>query len=315
MYRIIKLELKSDFNVGELDSLIHYAIDHCHSLGVEEFSLEENQVDEFLGERAYSGGDLPLSVLDEVDLKNQKMDQRIFKFFFQDPEGLHEIFLNKISTLGLKGVVEECEEKDWDVEWKKTYAPVEIDDELWIVPEWMMSEFDEKKSVFINPGQGFGTGKHETTFMCLKLMRTMIDQNPEHVLDLGCGSGILGIAILRFGNPRVSFCDIDKNALRNTLQNLTLNYRDRDLSGCELVLRERLNVIDSQHDLIFANILLSALKDEYETIYTSLRPDGCLIASGLLNNQVDEFVNHFSGFDVIEVMTMNDWSALLLKKR
>lgn len=310
MYKIIKLKLPVNVSQNEIEDLIQFAMNDCECAGVEEFSIEEDRVDELLGARAYSGGDLPISLLDEVDA----VCERDIKFFFEQTQEPLERFVDFLKIKKMTFSIEQFELSDWDAEWRKTYTPVEVDSDLWIVPEWMKAEYPASKSVYINPGQGFGTGKHETTFMCLQLMKKTATTSINHALDLGCGSGILGIALLRLCNASVVFCDIDKNALDNTLYNLALNFEDRDLAHCSLVLRERLLVDPQKYDLVFANILLSALEEEYQNILASLKTGGFLIASGLLNHQVEEFISIFNGFETVEIISIRDWSACLLRK-
>jgi ribosomal protein L11 methyltransferase len=315
MFIVVKVRLSKEFAQSEVESLTHFATSECECSGVEEYSLEEVQVDELLGDRAYSGGNLPIEVLDEVETSRSEKDQKEFKFYFTG-KGLNlDAFENYLIEHGLSYSLEEHEESDWDAEWKKSYTPVAISADLWIVPEWMKDQHDAKTSIYINPGQGFGTGKHETTYLCLKLMLKTPMASLNNVLDLGCGSGILGAALLKFSNPAIDFCDIDKNALSNTVQNLSLNFARRDLSKCTLILRDRLMQEKNKYDLIFANILLSALQDECGFISTSLKSGGHLICSGLLNDQADEFKELYSSFEILEVMSKGDWTAILLRKK
>jgi ribosomal protein L11 methyltransferase len=161
---------------------------------------------------------------------------------------------------------------------------------------------------------GFGTGTHETTYLCLNLFDKISDQlKPgSHCLDFGCGSGILGIAALKIKRMPVLFCDIDKNALDNCVQNLVLNFEGENLEGSKLVIRERYH--PSEYDLVFANILEHVLIMEKEIILASLKGNGFLIVSGLLNHQVETIVSHYSFLEKVAVVSKNDWSAILFKK-
>ena len=166
------------------------------ALGVEEFSIDEPRVDQILGDRSYSGADLPIEVINEVDT-TVNLGSELIKFYFATPLQATKFQELLLQTYQLSSQVVEKEQQDWNVEWKKSYAPIIIDDELSIVPEWDKTSENEndKSNVFIYPGMGFGTGNHETTFLCLKSAqkyKKKIDKEFK-CLDFGCGSGILGI--------------------------------------------------------------------------------------------------------------------------
>lgn len=306
-----KIILTNSLEKNILESLISYAIRECRACGVEEFSMNEEEVDSILGDRAYSGGDLPVEVLDEVD---SLIDRSEKLALYLDNSGNIEKLKSYLKNLGCQFEVIEFDDEDWDEQWRKSYRPFEVTTDLWIVPEWMKKDFQGEKYIYIYPGQGFGTGKHETTFLCLKLLTELWNKKMSTILDLGCGSGILGIALLKsLRSAKVDFCDIDKAALDNTLQNLELNYGDRDLSGCSLVQRDRL-IANKKYDLVFANILLNALEKERDFIGSVTREGSYLIASGLLSNQRDEFLSCYKDFELVKELTQGDWIAILMRK-
>src|SRR5690606_10010880 len=122
--------------------------------------------------------------------------------------------------------IEECPQEDWNAEWKKHYSPIKVNELLEVIPSWKddyVSTTSQK--IFINPGMGFGTGSHETTFLCLKLFtEELLSNNIETVLDFGCGSGILGLStFLFFPEARVDFYDIDLEANKNCFDNAEIN--------------------------------------------------------------------------------------------
>lgn len=289
--------------------------------GIEEFALEEIEVDHLLGERAYSGGDLPDGVLDEIEDACNKKRNKFYSYYFHSDnfkermnlfcEEVRKIYPNIKCTCTIKST------EDWNAEWKKFYNPIQVSANLEIVPEWLQESYSPqaKNTIYIYPGMGFGTGSHETTFLCLKLFDVVSAslKDQERCLDFGCGSGILGIAAISILKMKVTFCDIDKKALDNTLKNITLNFSGMDLSGTELVLRERLN--HSRYELIFANILENILIFEKEIILSSLRENGFLIISGILNSQVENIISEYSILQLIKVESKGDWSAILLQDK
>lgn len=300
-------------------SINAYAVEDFHCDGVEEFSLEEARVDEILGERAYSGGDIPETLIDEVQAATIDQDAFTYKYFFY--EGDFEansagfVFFIKENYPELSLYTAQRDFEDWNAEWKKFYNPIWVSDNLEIIPEWM-SDTHIKRSrtqVYIYPGMGFGTGTHETTFLCLVLYDQIQNEltSSDTCLDFGCGSGILGIAAMKTKHLKTHFCDIDRSALENCTQNLVLNFDGKNIQGTELMLRDRYQA--KKYDLVFANILEHVLVSEKPTIVSSIKNGGYLIVSGILNHQVDTIVKTYAHMERISVVSKGDWSALLFK--
>lgn len=300
----------------ERQSQTHFGCD-----GVEEFSMNEAQVDELLGERAYSGGDIPFSVIEEVDHKNSNQTAVCFAFYFY-ADGAKERAANFVEQLKsypeVHYQVEDKEWQDWNAEWRKHYKPLTISPNLTIIPEWLKKEDDGAGSVYIYPGMGFGTGGHETTFLCLCALEKLIniDYPIQSCLDFGCGSGILGVATIERTGAYVDFCDIDRLALDNTLQNLQLNFNEDKLQGHALISRERFQ-LKKTYDLVFANILQHILIEEIAVITAAVRNGGYLVLSGILNHQTDDVITAYKkhGLKLEEILSRGDWSAVLMRRR
>lgn len=307
-------------NVHYADEINSYALEDFGCDGVEEFSLEEARVDEILGERAYSGGDIPESLIDEVQAATVDQDSFTYKYFFyQNNFELNSsdfVFFIKENYPELPLFATQKNFEDWNAEWKKFYTPIIISDRLEIVPEWLMESraSSPAQKVFIYPGMGFGTGTHETTYLCLSLFDSIFDQLQAGAscLDFGCGSGILGITALKTKQMPTVFCDIDKSALDNCMQNLVLNFEEENLSGSKIVSRDRFSI--SPSSLVFANILENVLILEKDSILSSVLPGGFLIVSGLLNHQVDAIISQYDSLEKITVVSKNDWSAILFRR-
>ncbi len=301
------------------EELIALSMEDYNCDGVEEYSLEESRVDEILGERAYSGGDIPESLIDEVEDVTDLQDEVTIKFFFYEEDyesnaGQFVTFL-KENFPEMPLIKEIKNYEDWNTEWRKYYQPIVVSEKLEIIPEWLkLAERDSiADKVYIYPGMGFGTGTHETTYLCLKLYEEYREKfiSDMTCLDFGCGSGILGITALKINNMKTTFCDIDKNALDNCVQNLMLNFEGKDLSGNELVIRDRFK--PKKYNLVFANILEQVLISEKNIILDCLEKNGWLIVSGLLNHQVDNILNQYSGLKFVKVVSKGDWSAIMFR--
>ena len=306
--------------IGKADEINAYALEDFFCDGIEEFSLEEARVDQILGERAYSGGDVPESLIDEVQAATKNAEEIIYKYYFyrgdhaENAIDFEHFLKSNFTELPVLSFQKEIE--DWNAEWKKFYTPIIVSERLEVVPEWLKEtrQNSNASKVYIYPGMGFGTGTHETTFLCLSLY----DQIQEHFtshstcLDFGCGSGILAIAAMKTKGVKAVFCDIDKSALDNCVQNLVLNFEGQNLEGASLVIRDRLT--PAAYDLVFANILEHVLVLEKNILMSLLKPGGYLIVSGLLNHQVDNIIEQYKELTVVSAISKNDWSAILFKK-
>lgn len=301
------------------EELISLSMEECNCDGIEEFSLEESRVDEILGDRAYSGGDIPESLIDEVEEATDQLDEVTIKFFFYEGEYENNaaafVSLLKENFPEMPLIKESKNYEDWNKEWRKYYQPIVVSEKLEIIPEWLKNAERDSiaDKVYIYPGMGFGTGTHETTYLCLKLYEEYRDKFIPDMkcLDFGCGSGILGITALKINQMQTTFCDIDKNALDNCVQNLLLNFEGKDLTGNELVIRDRFN--PKKYNLVFANILEQVLISEKNIILECLEKNGWLIVSGLLNHQVDNILNQYNSLKFIKVVSKGDWSAIMFR--
>ncbi len=290
------------------------AVNQYGSIGIEEFAIDEPEVDRILGERSYSGGDLPQEVLDEVEAVVKKGPVTV-RFFFEEGMPAKDFFKELGKTILGEIQIDELPVEDWNAEWKKHYSPIIVNEKLTIIPAWEKKyQVSSGVSLFINPGMGFGTGSHETTFLCLKFYTEDVSTVPSDVLDFGSGSGILGLAALKFHpEARVDFYDIDLEANKNCFQNAEIN----ELSGRKfrLLLSGVRNYLHSGYDVVFANILENILKEERNYLVSAVKPGGSLILSGLLKHQSAGIIQEYaSDIRFVKELTKGDWSALLFRR-
>lgn len=292
------------------------ALETFGAMGIEEFSLSEAEVDEILGERSYSGGDLPQDVLDEVENTVLQRPNN-YRFFFED-EASAQAFLQQTRAEFLcESQIEKQIAEDWNAEWKKHYAPIKVNEELEIIPSWKTDyKSASKEHIYIYPGMGFGTGSHETTFLCLKLFtENLLNEKVDTVLDFGSGSGILGLATFKFfPRAKVDFYDIDPEANKNCYQNAETNKLEN--YSFRLLLPEVREKLLPEYDVVFANILESILMLEKESLITHTKKGGALILSGLLRHQVPGIIEAYtkSGMNLVQKLEKGDWAALYFKK-
>jgi ribosomal protein L11 methyltransferase len=206
-------------------------------------------------------------------------------------------------------------EEDWSNTWKKHFKPFAIIPGLVIKPTW--EEYraaKDEKVIELDPGMAFGTGHHATTTLCLELLHAVLaESNAAIVLDVGTGTGILGMAAALFGAGKVVGIDNDPVAIAAASENVSRNGLADKMS----VVLTPLSILQQPFSLIVANILHDVLLEMADDFVRLLVDKGDLILSGILTgNQVDNIIYHFvdRGFSLISHQQKKEWSALLLKK-
>ena len=201
------------------------------------------------------------------------------------------------------------QEENWLENWKRFYHTIRVGD-ITVLPAWEQVP-DEGVVVRINPAGAFGSGEHQTTRLCLTLL-SGLDVKGKQVLDVGCGSGILGIAALKMGAKSCYFADIDEGCLSNMKDNARLNqvtdYEVKCASlceGCPVV-----------GDIMLANITADILIMLSRQAGDHLKNGGKLIVSGIIAERDEEVVKAFceQGFELKESLALDDWRAHLLQK-
>lgn len=203
----------------------------------------------------------------------------------------------------LKG---EIDAADYENEWKKYYNPIKTKN-ITIVPTWIeYNPEKDEKIMRLDPGMAFGTGSHATTRMCLEFM----DVEGKDVIDVGCGSGILGIAAKICGAKSVYMCDIDAQAVEFATKNAELNNVVATIEKTDLLEGEQ------QADFIFANITADILMRFSKSIGKHLRENGTIVLSGIIDTRLDEVIQCYesAGYQIVERMAIDDWRALKLKR-
>lgn len=204
------------------------------------------------------------------------------------------------------------DDTDWLNEWRKYYQPIHAG-KIVVVPRWInYPKQDDEYIVKLDPGMAFGTGSHESTFMCLSLLNE-IEVKDKTVIDVGTGSGILGIASAVMGARSVEAYDIDDIAVDAARENASLNDIAKVFSADNANLIDKTN---NKFDIALANITADILIDLSKSISEYLNKNGKLIISGVIATRKDSVINAFKskGFSVVKEMAMNDWRAYLMEK-
>ena len=229
-----------------------------------------------------------------------------------DLETLKKNCEGNISVGSLETVKRIVDGDDWIEIWRKHYRPIELGNVL-ICPAWIKQEPKEGQiSVIIDSNMAFGTGEHETTSMVLSLMQDYV-KNAETVIDVGTGSGILGIAAAKLGAKKVFMTDIDYVAVKSAAHNCEINgVSDK----CEVCLNNLLDDKNVVGDLVLANITADVLLILAEELPQRVKGGGTLIMSGIIKSRVDEVIKKYTsiGFALEKRRDEGEWIALVMKK-
>ena len=200
---------------------------------------------------------------------------------------------------------------DWIDVWKKHFRPIHLGN-IVVVPEWIeYTPVGDEKVVLLDSNMAFGTGEHETTSMCVEEMQAFI--TPSCVcIDVGCGSGILGISALKLGAGKAYLTDIDPIAVESSLHNCKLN------GVAENAVVAHSNLLDDTSicaDVMMANITGEVLKMLAPSIPKNLKKDGVLILSGIIESRLDMVKAAYEavGMTVIKERRKGEWFALVLQ--
>ena len=222
-----------------------------------------------------------------------------------------------------EGTIEESqtEDLDWVNNWKQYFHQFYIDDIL-IIPSWeeVKPEDEDKMIIHIDPGTAFGTGMHETTQLCIRQLKKHVTKETR-ILDVGCGSGILGMLALKFGAAYSVGTDLDPCAIDATYENMEVNGITRD--QYEVMIG---NIIDDKevqdkvgydkYDIVVANILADVLVPLTPVILNQLKKGGIYITSGIIDDKEDTVVEAVkaAGLEVLEVTYQGEWVSVTARK-
>lgn len=215
----------------------------------------------------------------------------------------------------------QTEDVDWVNNWKQYFHQFYVDDIL-IIPSWeeVKPEDSDKMVIHIDPGTAFGTGMHETTQLCIRQIRKYT--TPETtILDVGCGSGILGMLALKFGAKYSVGTDLDPCAIEATYENMEVNGINKDMY--EVMIG---NIIDDKdvqdkvgygkYDIVVANILADVLVALTPVIVDQLKDGGIYITSGIIDDKEETVVEAVkaAGLEVLEVTYQGEWVSVTARK-
>ncbi len=226
---------------------------------------------------------------------------------FEPSDDVHARVAAALRDAGLAPVIDieivEVAEQNWVQLTQSQFAPIRINERLWIVPSWHQAPDPAAINLVLDPGMAFGTGSHPTTHLCLEWLSEKVVPGAT-VLDYGCGSGILGLAASRLGASRVVGVDIDDSALVAARDNAQRNE-------VVIELRHSRQELHEAFDIVVANILTNPLCLLAPLLAARLAPGGWLALAGILTTQADQVCAVYAPFLDLQVGAERDgWVRL-----
>lgn len=252
-------------------------------------------------------------------------------FYLEEDEDKEEVLANvkkeleemrAYTNVGACTIEEsQTEDVDWVNNWKQYFHQFYVDDVL-IIPSWeeVKPEDEDKMIIHIDPGTAFGTGMHETTQLCIRQIRKYVTPDTT-ILDVGCGSGILGMLALKFGAKYSVGTDLDPCAIDATYENMEVNGITKD--QYEVMIG---NIIDDKevqdkvgyekYDIVVANILADVLVPLTPVILHQLKTGGIYITSGIIDAKEETVVKAVkeAGLEVLEMTYQGEWVSVTARK-
>lgn len=233
----------------------------------------------------------------------------------ENPQEAVSFIKERLEAEGIEYSIElaNCAREDWENNWKQYFKPINVGNKLIIRPIWV-DDYDagDRKVLNLEPGIAFGTGTHETTRLCLEALENYITPD-THMLDVGCGSGILSVAGMLLGAKDVTGVDIDKLAVKVAIENGKLNgfgYPEYNMIVGNLIDR-----VSGKYSVVTANIVADAIIMLTPDVKKFLSEDAVYIVSGIIDIREDEVLSCLSenGFTIINRRSENGWVCLECK--
>lgn len=209
-------------------------------------------------------------------------------------------------TIELECNVEKLQNSDWVELYQKSITPLAID-KFYIHPTWN-EENPDLINIAIDPALAFGTGHHPTTASSLRAISKYVKEG-DSVIDVGCGSGILGIGAMKL-KAVVEACDTDPVSVQNSIENAKLNQLE-----FSKIWEGSCSLSSSEYDVVVANIVADVLTFIAKDLKSALKDDGVLILSGILDKYETKVLGFYKDCEIIDRIAVDEWVTLILKRK
>lgn len=250
--------------------------------------------------------DIVCSISDDgVEIEKEKIIVRSENNLSPLQDQLQEI-LGGIEEIKASFALEKKENSDWVGAYKASIEPIEAG-EFYIHPSWYEPK-EGKINITIDPALAFGSGHHATTFSCLTMISKYL--KPEFgVIDVGCGSGILGLACKKKGAKNIDLCDTDIQATTSAKENFELNNETFDD-----IWEGSAQAAKKQYDLVLANIIADVLVMISNDLKKITKENGLIVLSGILDKKTDLVIDAFKDLHLLDKILKDEWVTLVYKK-
>ena len=250
--------------------------------------------------------------VEEITSTSEKTTLKVFFEVRENPKSRIE---SAIKAVGVSPEILEINQKDienWQENWKENFKPIEIGRNFVIRPPWE-KEFSDKKEIIIMPGQGFGTGYHESTRLAIDNIEYLYESHqPASVADIGTGSGILSIATMLLGTQVITAIDIEDESVEEVPKNIELS--NLSSKGC-IIEKLEPHQLQTPADLVIANIISEVLIAISKDLVRLTNPGGHIILSGILATELDNVLAAFpKSVTLKRKQQEEDWVSVLLQK-
>ena len=244
----------------------------------------------------------------------------------QDTKNMIAVLQNKLEEFrqmdlgvplgSLEVSTEEINNSDFENEWKKYFKPTRVSDFITIKPTWEEYNPAEPDEIVIemDPGMAFGTGTHETTKMCIKLLEEFLEEGGR-VIDVGCGSGILSVVSAKLGAKSVLALDKDPISVEVTRENVQKNGCEQIVTAIQSDLLDKVEF--DKADIVVANIIADMIIRLAPMVDKFLRHRGMFICSGIIDSRLDEVLSALeeNEYRIINIQEMGEWRAVACKSK
>lgn len=206
------------------------------------------------------------------------------------------------------------EEESWANEWKKYYKPTPIGDKIIIKPTWedYTKQKDDEIIIELDPGMAFGTGTHETTSMCVELLEKYVSKE-DVVIDIGTGSGILGITAAKLGAKQVVGVDLDQTAVGVAKENVLKNNVDTQV---DIRYGDLIQVVEEKGNIVVANIIADVIISLSGVVSEVMLDNAVFISSGIIADRILDVTSALEAhFEILETLKKGEWAAIVCKKK
>ncbi|MCT0948081.1 50S ribosomal protein L11 methyltransferase [Weissella confusa] len=290
-----------------------------------EAGAEGIQIDDAADVNSYEPADATVWVDWDV-VEHRESGATVAGYFAEDvnlPEVINDVQMrvNQLASFGLdatpgKVTTSAVKDEDWATEWQKYYHPVRVTRHLTVVPKWeeYQPAQEGEKVIVLDPGMAFGTGTHPTTRLMMQALEIVV-RGGERLLDVGTGSGVLGIAAKLLGADKVLGTDIDEVAVRSAQGNLDLNPVASDI---QVMASDLLSDVPAQEfDIVVANMLAEVLVPLIPQVDSVLRPGGKFLLSGIYEDKAQTIIAKLeeNGYALDETMNLGEWYGLIAHRK